>query len=118
MDARALWDRYRAWLYDEPGAGFRLDVSRMDLTDDDERGMAAAFERAFDAMNALEKGAIANPDEQRMVGHYWLRAPELAPDATLAGEIRETLTRVLAFADGVHRGKIRPDDAERFTDII
>ena len=31
-------------------------------------------------MDALEKGAIANPDEDRMVGHYWLRAaPHMAP---------------------------------------
>jgi len=30
-------------------------------------------------MEALEGGAIANPDEGRMVGHYWLRAPERAP---------------------------------------
>ena len=28
---------------------------------------------------ALEAGAIANPDEGRMVGHYWLRNPALAP---------------------------------------
>ena len=34
-------------------------------------------------MDALEKGAIANPDEKRMVGHYWLRAPELAPTPEL-----------------------------------
>jgi glucose-6-phosphate isomerase len=118
MDARALWDRYRAWLFDEPGAGFRLDVSRMDMADDAERALLRAFASAFDAMEALEKGAIANPDEARMVGHYWLRAPELAPNDDIAGAIRETLTRVLAFADGVHQARIRPDDAERFTDLI
>ena len=35
-------------------------------------------------MDALEKGAIANPDENRMVGHYWLRDPELAPTPEIA----------------------------------
>ena len=33
----------------------------------------------------LEKGAIANPDENRMVGHYWLRAPERAPIGPAGG---------------------------------
>ena len=30
-------------------------------------------------MEALEAGEIANQDEGRQVGHYWLRSPELAP---------------------------------------
>ena len=118
MDPHALWDRYRAWLYDDPALGVRLDVSRMDLPDDADVALAGAFARAFDAMEALEKGAIANADEGRMVGHYWLRAPDLAPNDEIAAAIRETLTRLLAFADGVHRGRIRPDAAERFTDLL
>ena len=47
--------------------------------------MAPALERAFDAMAALEAGAIANPDEGRPVGHYWLRAPDLAPTPDTRG---------------------------------
>ena len=118
MDSRELWTRYKAWLYDDPSTGFRLDVSRMDLASDHDRAMAPAFAKAFAAMAALEQGAIANPDENRMVGHYWLRAPELAPSPEIVGAIRETLTRILAFADGVHQGRIRPDLAERFTDVL
>src|SRR5258705_311182 len=118
MDSRALWNRYKAWLYDDPATGFRLDVSRMELADDHDTTMAPAFAKAFAAMDALEKGAIANPDENRMVGHYWLRAPERAPTAAIAGEIRETLRRILAFAEGVHEGRIRPDEASRFTDLL
>jgi glucose-6-phosphate isomerase len=116
MDSGRLWDRYKTWLYDEPVSGFRLDVSRMDLTGAD--AMAPEFAKAFSAMDALEKGAIANPDEGRMVGHYWLRAPERAPTPEIASAIRETLRRVLAFADGVHRGRIRPAAGERFTDLL
>ncbi|KAF0918446.1 hypothetical protein E2562_024231 [Oryza meyeriana var. granulata] len=39
---------------------------------------------AFAAMGELEKGAITNPDEGRMVGHYWLRDPGLAPTPSSA----------------------------------
>ncbi|MCC7541589.1 MAG: glucose-6-phosphate isomerase, partial [Deltaproteobacteria bacterium] len=79
----------------------------------DER--ADAMGEAFDAMEALEQGAIANPDEKRMVGHYWLRAPDLAPSAEIAATIRDTLARVIRFAADVRTDSIRPPDAARFT---
>ena len=118
MNSRELWTHYKEWLYDDPSSGIRLDVSRMNLAPDHDNAMAPAFAKAFSAMDALEKGAISNPDENRMVGHYWLRAPDLSPSPEIAGAIRETLTRILAFADGVHRGRIRPDAGEKFTDVL
>jgi glucose-6-phosphate isomerase len=118
MDPRGLWARYRAWLYADAATGLMLDVSRMGLADDQDRTMAGAFSKAFAAMRDLESGAIANPDEQRMVGHYWLRAPELAPTPELAGAIRSTLTRILDFAEGVHGARIRPEGGERYTDVL
>ena len=57
---------------------------------------------AFKSMAALEAGAEANPDEHRMVGHYWLRNPELAPNQELGDTIRHTNAAVAAFAKGVH----------------
>jgi glucose-6-phosphate isomerase len=118
MDTRRLWNRYQAWLYDDPPTGFRLDVSRMDLSDADDGAMAPAFAEAFSAMDALEKGAIANPDEGRMVGHYWLRAPERAPTQEITTAIRQTLRHVLALSEGVHQGRIRPAEGSRFTDLL
>jgi glucose-6-phosphate isomerase len=58
-------------------------------------------------MAELEKGAIANPDEKRMVGHYWLRNPALAPTAEIRDQIEKTITEVKAFAAEVHRGAVR-----------
>ena len=62
--------------------------------------------RAYIAMEALEKGDIANPDEKRMVGHYWLRTPELAPTRTIQKEIEDTVAAVKEFAGAVHAGSI------------
>src|SRR5206468_11900265 len=73
---------------------------------------------AFREMDALEKGEIANPDENRMVGHYWLRAPDLAPTREIAAEIRKTIADVKSFAAGVHGGKVRPPKAERYTGVL
>ncbi|MHC4429650.1 MAG: glucose-6-phosphate isomerase [Planctomycetota bacterium] len=112
------WELYRSWLFDEPGLGFRLDVSRMDLPAGFVERMAAPMAAAFEAMEALEGGAIANPDEQRMVGHYWLRAPELAPTEDIAHAIRETRDRVKTFAGRVRRAELCPVKAERFEHLL
>jgi glucose-6-phosphate isomerase len=69
-------------------------------------------------MKELEAGAIANPDEQRMVGHYWLRQPELSPTREIRQEIVETIDRIEVFAHKVHSGEIHPPQGGKFTDII
>ncbi len=114
MNPRDLWDRYRSHLIDLPELGFRLDCSRMDLPESAFETMAEAFAKAFDAMDALEAGEKVNVDENRAVGHYWLRAPHLAPQIELAESIRQTQRDVAAFASQIHDGSIKPPGAERF----
>ena len=94
MEADLTWE--------DRALGFRVDARGMGIPSAFTVSMDPALRKALDDMRALEKGALANPDEGRMVGHYWLRAPELAPDPAIAEEIRTTLTRVLAFAGEVH----------------
>lgn len=118
MDAAALWQRYQDWLYYHEGLEFYLDVSRMRFDDAFVEVMQPQFEKAFQDMEALEKGAIANPDENRMVGHYWLRDADLAPTAELRQEILNTLEQIADFAEQVHIGAIHPPGKSRFTDVI
>jgi glucose-6-phosphate isomerase len=80
--------------------------------------MQPRIEKAFAAMRELESGAIANPDEQRMVGHYWLRNPTLAPSAEICVEIEETIKRIKNFAANVNTGKIAAENAKRFEHIL
>ena len=85
---------------------FALDYSKVLLPE----GFLGQFESKFQAasqhMAELEKGAIANPDENRMVGHYWLRNPALAPQAEIKATIESTNKNVKAFAKSVLSGKI------------
>ena len=118
MNARDLWNRYKSQLCLVPSVGLSLDISRMPFDDGFFTRMAPAMEKAFTAMDALEKGAIANPDENRMVGHYWLRAPDLAPTAEITAEIRGTLTAIKTFAAKVHAAEIKPQTAGRFTQLL
>jgi glucose-6-phosphate isomerase len=112
------WSRFQKSLSRVDALGLTLDVSRMPISDDDIARLAPSMEKAFRDMDALEKGAIANPDEQRMVGHYWLRSPDLAPTPEITAEIRDTLEAIKAFAADVHAGKIAPERAEKFTRVL
>ncbi len=118
MNAAALWQRYQDWLYYHEGLGLYLDVSRMGFDEAFVDKLKPKFEQAFAAMAALEGGAIANPDENRMVGHYWLRNPELAPTPELKQSIITTLSQIKDFAQQVHSGAVRPPSGSRFTDIL
>ncbi len=80
--------------------------------------MEPKIQAAFDAMEQLEAGAIANPDEKRMVGHYWLRAPQRAPLPHIRSAIEGTLNRIRSFAQSVHSGKIAPSQGEAFKHIL
>lgn len=118
MDAAKLWERYRNWLYYHEALGIYVDVSRMSFDEGFVSQLKPKFEKAFRDMAALESGAIANPDEDRMVGHYWLRDPELAPSPELKHEITDTLDRIERFVAKVHRGEVRPPKGDRFTEIL
>jgi len=101
--AANLFDRFQQHLFHDAETGLQLDVSRMNFADDYFDRMAEPMARAFEAMDALEAGAIANPDEGRMVGHYWLRDPQMAPDAALTKAIeRRWLAWVTSRAAGTN----------------
>ena len=79
MNNQELWQRYQDWLYFNNDLGLYLDISRMRFDNELVNTLTPKFTKAYKDIEALENGAIANPDENRMVGHYWLRNPDLAP---------------------------------------
>ncbi|MCA9257039.1 MAG: glucose-6-phosphate isomerase, partial [Phycisphaerales bacterium] len=106
MNKAELWKRYRSHLCVCESIDLTLDISRMSFDDGFFDSMAPSMATAHADMVALEAGAIANPDENRMVGHYWLRAPELAPSSEITQEIESTLTTIKAFVAKVHNGEL------------
>ncbi|MGV3722585.1 MAG: glucose-6-phosphate isomerase, partial [Actinomycetota bacterium] len=113
-----LWDRYQEYLYSDEELGLMLDISRMRFPDDFFPRIGQRVIAAMRAMQALEAGSIANPDEKRRVGHYWLRAPELAPDPELTHEIERTLEAVRAFAAQIHSGEVAPEQGGKFKNML
>lgn len=112
------WDRFCELLWFNGDLGFWLDISRMALGPAELEHLRPRFAAAFEAMAALEAGALANADEQRMVGHYWLRAPELAPDQATADHIRSEIDRIEAFGHQLLDGKVLAPTGVPFTDVL
>lgn len=118
MSSQELWQRFCRQLCHVESIDLTLDISRINLSDGELDKFEPAIQKAYADMEALEKGEIANPDENRMVGHYWLRAPALAPTAEIAAEIGDTLTHIKKFAADVHAGVIKPPKANRFSQVL
>ncbi len=96
-----------AWWLDATTAGLEPDA--LD---------ALPWERAFADLERQESGEHVNVDEDRQVGHTWLRAPDDAPTMGQARAIGETVEAVQAFAAKVRRGQIAAPDGLPFTDVV
>lgn len=88
--------------------GFVLDLRHSGLDRATLEASSAALEAARVEMQELEGGALANPDEGRQVGHYWLRTPGLAPDQ-LGDAIREGHAR---------RGQVAAELKARYASVV
>lgn len=118
MNTTPLWPRFQQYFLRYETPEFSLDISRMDFPGDFFGAMAAKADAACQSMRDLEAGGLANPDEHRMVGHYWLRDEKLAPTPEIQKEIAETRAAILDFAADVHAGKIHACNGEKFSDLL
>jgi len=118
MNKLELWQRYKDYVCDCESLGLSLDISRMSFAEAFFEEMSGPIKKAFLAMDAIEGGAKANASEDRMVGHYWLRTPELAPNDAIRADIKSAIDSVKAFAAGVHEGSIKPKRGDGFYVVL
>jgi glucose-6-phosphate isomerase len=78
--------------------GLWVDVRRMGPVGPIVTGESMA--RALRALEQLEGGSVANADEGRLVGHFWLRDPDLAP-LDLGDGIRAVRAQIQGIVDQV-----------------
>ena len=102
-----LWQRYQDFYREYPSIGLAMDFCRMDFSAEFLKQMDSPIQSALAGMAQLDAGAVSNPDEGRMVGHYWLRNPALAPSLAITQEIEDTLRQIKTFAAQVHAGQIQ-----------
>jgi glucose-6-phosphate isomerase len=112
------WQSYNQSIVRYPQFGFSLDLSLMEIDPAEVTALEPKIAQAFADMTALESGAIANPDEGRMVGHYWLRQANLAPTEELRRAVSEPLENLKRFAEKIHTGTIAPPSGGNFKQIL
>ncbi len=118
MATETDWNRFKNYLCRYDDLGISLDISRMAFDDAFLVSKEADCEKALASMKALEAGEIANPDEGRMVGHYWLRDADLAPTQELKDEVRRDLDDVKTFAAAVHSGSVKAANGSTFSRVL
>ncbi|MDR2577101.1 MAG: glucose-6-phosphate isomerase [Puniceicoccales bacterium] len=112
--ASVTFNERQIWFED---IGFGIDTRNIFMAQEYVEKMCGAVDGALAAMEQLEGGAMANDSERRMVGHYWLRAPHLAPTVELRKDIEKTKKNVQIFAADVLNGKYAADSGP-FTDLL
>ncbi len=118
MTTDAAWERFKRYLIVSEPVGVTVDVSRMAFDEAFLDAKDADIRRALARMGELEAGAIANPDEHRMVGHYWLRDSRKAPTAALRKDIDACRASIKRFARAVHAGRVKPQRARAFRNLL
>ncbi len=111
------WTHFQKSVIRYPELGFSLDSSLMGAPDEWPAEIGTLIERGFRDIADIEAGKIMNPDENRMVGHYWLRKPEIAPEKE-GRWIRDTKSAVQEFATRVHSGEIMAPGGKPFRHLL
>ena len=112
------WKRYCDLLFSDDSLGFWLDISRMDVENKDFKNFEERYSEAFDSLAKLENGSIANIDERRQVGHYWLRNPKIAPSEQISDSIVIEIKKISEFGSSIVNGEITNNDGKKYTDVF
>ncbi len=112
------WDRFCELLWFDKDLGFWLDISRMDISSSDLDDLEPRLKIAFERMQDIESGSVGNPDENRQVGHYWLRNSSIAPNKEISDNIESEIQSIKCFGNYINEGKIRTPKNEKYTDVF
>ncbi len=118
MNNNDKWKRYCDLLFSDDSLGFWLDISRMDVERKDFELFKDHYSKAFESLASLENGSIANIDEGRQVGHYWLRNPQVAPSQEISDSIAKEIQDISKFGSSILKGDITNSDDKKFTDVF
>ena len=105
-------------MFSDDSLGFWLDISRMDIENTDFEKFKEIYSKAFVSLESLENGSIANIDEGRQVGHYWLRNPQVAPSPEISDSIAKEIKDISKFGASVLNGEITNGDGKKYTDVF
>ncbi|MDR1414102.1 MAG: glucose-6-phosphate isomerase [Puniceicoccales bacterium] len=111
------WSNFKKYFFRSDELGISIDFSQMGLSEGFLGAMSGKITGAYREMAALEAGSIANTDENRMVGHYWLRNSSIAPSPEIKSAIGIAIDKILKFTEKVHLGQIVGRDG-KFENVL
>ena len=112
------WNKFCNYLWFDEQINIWLDISKINFNRDQISTLEERFINVFSSINELENGAIANIDERRQVGHYWLRNPSIAPNNLIKDQISNDIKEISEFGENILGGKIRNNKNQTFTDVL
>ena len=95
------WNNFKNNFLDFSSLGISLDFSNLGWDVDYVEKSQLMLEKGLSDLDFIEAGGIANPSENRMVGHYWLRNSALA-SSDIATEIDNLLIDIKGFVKKIH----------------
>jgi glucose-6-phosphate isomerase len=111
-------DRLRCLKSSWGACSLAVDFSYMSISNADILKHLVGLERAVKDMRSLESGEVVNIDEDRQVGHYWLRNPALAPTLDIRREIEHSVSSITEFVRKLLRGDIRTVNGGLFSAAV
>ncbi len=112
------WNKFCNYLWFDEQINIWLDISKINFNRDQISTLEERFINVFSSIKELENGAIANIDERRQVGHYWLRNPSIAPNNLIKDQISNDIKEISEFGENILGGKIRNNKNQTFTDVL
>ena len=118
MNKISSWNDFRKHYLEISELGLSIDTSLINEPQELTASGKQLFVSAFQKMQELEEGHISNPDENCMVGHYWLRDPALSPSPKIKNLITSTVKKIQDFALEIHQKKLRPQNTDSFKNVL
>ena len=112
------WDKFCNYLWFDKKLNIWLDISKINFTSKEIKNLEDKFIDVFSSIKELENGAISNIDENRQVGHYWLRNPSISPSSKIGEEISADINAISEFGKQILNGDIKNKNNKNYTDVL
>jgi len=112
------WKKFSNYLWFSHDLNIWIDISKIKFNSDDFQTINQKFVNVFKALEELENGAISNIDENRQVGHYWLRNSSIAPNNILKNKIDNEISSIKEFGKDILEGNILNSLNQKYTDVL
>ena len=111
-------DKFCYYLWFDKKLNIWLDISKINFKSKEIKNLEDKFIDVFSSIKELENGAISNIDENRQVGHYWLRNPSISPCSKIREEISADINAISEFGKQILNGDIKNKNNQKYTDVL